>query len=83
MGSSNSRQAVPVQEARQVIIDNSTTKALFGFHWRTFGLSYLGFAALAAVFVIIAAWCFRVQHRSEIIPGQREVWYNAIARAAP
>ena len=68
MGSSSTKQAVPVQTAHEVIIDNSSTKGLINFHWRTFGVSSLGFVALLLIAVGITLYCFRAlrrQHRRE------------------
>lgn len=83
MGATTTKQAIPVNTAREVIIDNSQTKSLFSFHWRTFGVSSLGFFAMAIIGIAVAAWCFRAQRRNHRRERRRLEQHRFMATAPP
>lgn len=63
MGSSSTKALTPVQNAKSVVIDNSHTSELIGFHWQTFGQSAFGFLLFVTVAAIMIMWCFCTHHR--------------------
>ena len=63
MGSSSTKALTPVQHAKSVVIDNSHTSELIGFHWQTFGQSAFGFLIFIVIAGIGIMWCFCTHHR--------------------